>query len=185
MDHTVIARALHIPGVAPWISRVGFVTTVLLPAGLLCLAYEPLAVAQTAHEHQHAGAAVASLQLDAGRKWATDASLRSGMAGIRGEFDADHPAIHAGEETDAQYAALADRIQSQVNSIVADCHLPAEADANLHYVIVDLSQGTLLMRGQDPARTRHDGAALVHGALIAYGKYFDDRDWVAEPAMKH
>jgi len=30
------------------------------------------------------------------------------------------------------------------------------------------------MRGQDPQRTRHDGAALVHGALIAYGKYFDD-----------
>jgi hypothetical protein len=52
-------------------------------------------------------------------------------------------------------------------------------------VIADLSQGALLMRGQDPARSRHDGAALVHGALIAYGKYFDDPDWVAESAMMH
>jgi hypothetical protein len=30
------------------------------------------------------------------------------------------------------------------------------------------------MRGQDAQRTRHDGAALVHGALGAYGRYFDD-----------
>jgi hypothetical protein len=185
MNHVIIARALRIPGVLRWIGRAGLVRTVLLPACFLCLASEPLAVAQTAHQHQHAGTAVANLQLDAGHKWSTDASLRSGMAAIRGAFDADHPAIHAGKETDAQYAALAERIQSQVNSIVADCHLPAGADANLHYLIADLSQGAVLMRGQDPTRARHDGAALVHGALIAYGKYFDDPDWVADPAMKH
>jgi hypothetical protein len=145
------------------------------------------ALAQQEHQHQHGQAtvAVAQLQLDAGHKWATDASLRSGMAAIRSAFDADHPAIHAGNETDAKYAALADRIQSQVNMIVANCHLPEEADANLHYVIADLSQGAVLMRGQDTVRTRHDGAALVHGALIAYGRYFDDPDWVAEPGMKH
>lgn len=51
------------------------------------------------------------------------------------------------------------------------------ADANLHYVIADLLQGVSLMRGTDPARSRHDGAALVHGALLAYGKYFDDPGW--------
>jgi hypothetical protein len=135
--------------------------------------------------HQHAGAAVANLQLDAGHKWAADESLRSGMAGIRSAFDADHPTIHAGQETDAQYEALAGRIASQVNDIVKNCKLPAAADANLHYVIADLLQGVSLMRGQDPARTRHDGAALVHGALIAYGKYFDDPGWVAGPGMNH
>jgi len=152
-----------------------------------CTSIATSVFAQQEHPHQHgqATAAVGQLQLDAGKKWQTDATLRSGMAAIRGAFDADHPAIHAGQETDAQYAALADRIQAQVNSIVANCHLPAEADANLHYVIADLSQGVLLMQGQDPARSRHDGAALVHGALIAYGKYFDDPDWVAETGMKH
>jgi hypothetical protein len=157
----------------------------LLTAGLLSLTTVLPAAAQTAHEHQHAGAAVANLELNAGHKWATDPSLRSGMAAIRSAFDADHPAIHAGKETDAQYAALADRIQSQVNDIVKNCKLPAAADANLHYVIADLSQGAVLMRGQDPARTRHDGAALVHGALIAYGKYFDDPGWTSEAAAKH
>ena len=149
----------------------------LLTAGVLCLVSVLPVAAQTAHEHQHAGAAVASLELDAGHRWATDASLRSGMAAIRSAFDADHPAIHQGKETDAQYEALAARIESQVNEIVKNCKLPGAADANLHYVIADLLQGVSLMRGKDPARTRHEGAALVHGALIAYGKYFDDPGW--------
>ena len=68
-----------------------------------------------------------------------------------------------------------------MNSIVANCKLPPAADANLHYVVADLSQGMSLMRGEDPQRTRHDGAALVHGALRAYAKYFDDPDWKPEP----
>lgn len=141
----------------------------LLIAGLLCLASILPSAAQTAHDHGHGGASVANLQLDAGHQWATDASLRSGMAQIRAAFDADHPAIHDGKETDAQYEALAARVESQVNDIVKNCKLPAAADANLHFVIADLLQGVSLMRGEDPARTRHQGAALVHGALLAYG----------------
>ena len=131
------------------------------------------------HAHEHAGstAAIANLKLDGDRKWPTDASLRSGMAAIHAAFEADHPAIHAGQETDAQYEALAARIESQVNGIVANCKLPPAADANLHYVVADLLQAVSLMRGQDPKRMRHDGAALVHGALTAYGKYFDDPAW--------
>ena len=129
------------------------------------------------HQRDASTAAVASLKLDGTQKWTTDASLRSGMAAIRSAFDADHPAIHAGKETDAQYEALAGKIESQVNRIVAECKLPADADANLHLVVADLMSGVSLMRGQDAARTRHDGAALVHGALVAYGRYFDDPGW--------
>lgn len=137
------------------------------------------AVAQAQHEHMHhsSGAAVAQLQLDDGRKWPTDPSLRTGMAAIQAAFDADHAAIHAETQTDAQYATLAGRIEAQVQAIVANCKLPPAADANLHYLIADLLQGASLMRAQDPARSRHDGAALVHGALLAYGNYFDDPGW--------
>jgi len=153
----------------------------LAAAVLLGVSAATPALAQHAHEHEHdAGAAVSQVQLDAGRKWTTDGSLRSSMASIRSAFDADHPAIHEGTETDAQYATLAGNIESQVKSIVANCKLPPAADANLHYLIADLAQGVNLMRGQDPARTRHDGAALVHGALIAYGRYFDDPHWPDE-----
>jgi hypothetical protein len=127
-----------------------------------------------AHPHAHPAGAAAGLQLDAGRKWGTDAALRAGMAAIQRAFEADHPAIHSGAETDAQYAALAGRIDTQVQSIVANCRLPPAADANLHLVIADLLQGVAIMRGQQAARTRHDGAALVHAALQAYAKHFDD-----------
>ena len=67
----------------------------------------------------------------------------------------------------------------------ANCRLPPAADANLHYVIADVLQGVNLMQGKDPVRTRHDGAALVHGALIAYGKYFDDPKWTAQSSANH
>lgn len=151
-----------------------------MAVALLAVATATTARAQHVHEHGHphesTESAITQLQLDGERKWPTDASLRSGMAAIHAAFEADHPAIHAGQETDAQYEALAGRIEAQVNSIVANCKLPPAADANLHYVVADLLQGVSLMRGQDPQRTRHDGAALVHGALIAYGKYFDDPD---------
>jgi hypothetical protein len=153
-----------------WLGLVAVATIASLAA--------PTARAEPAHEHshEHATAAVGQMKLDGGKKWATDAPLRAGMAAIKAAFDADHAAIHAGEETNAQYEALAGRIEAEVNSIVANCRLPPEADANLHYVIADLSQGIRLMRGSDPARTRHDGAALVHGALLAYARYFDAAD---------
>jgi hypothetical protein len=126
------------------------------------------------HEHDQVGAMVANMQLDNGRKWATDAPLRAGMAAIQLAFDADHAAIHAGTESNAQYEALAGHIEAEVRSIIAQCSLPAAADANLHYALADLGRGVSLMRGEDPARSRHDGAALVHGALLAYATYFDD-----------
>jgi len=157
-----------------------WLTTVAILAATLALGAAPSVRAQhdQQHEHHHdeSTAAVAQLTLDGERKWPTDESLRAGMAAIHAAFQADHPAIHAGTQTDAQYEALAGRIESQVNSIVTNCKLPPAADANLHLVITDLLAGVGLMRGEDPARTRHDGAALVHGALRAYGKYFDDTD---------
>jgi hypothetical protein len=154
-------------------------------AGLTLLAMAPdHALAQHQHHAKHgSGGAVTQLQLKDGQKWQTDASLRQGMANIRAAFDTDHPAIHAGEQTDAQYTALATRIDEQVKSIVANCRLPADADANLHFVVADLLQGVSLMRGEDTARSRHDGAALVHGALNAYGRYFDDPDWKPDALM--
>jgi hypothetical protein len=137
--------------------------------------HEPVAADDSHQEHDHdqAGAMVANMQLDNGRKWPTDAPLRAGMAAIQAAFDTDHAAIHAGTESDAQYEALAGRIEAEVGNIIAQCQLSPAADANLHFAIGDLGRGVSLMRGEDPARSRHDGAALVHGALIAYATYFD------------
>lgn len=134
------------------------------------------------HEHgpANAEAAVAGLSLNGTARWPTDPSLRSGMAAIRTAFDADHAAIHAGKESDAAYATLAGTIEARVAEIVKSCHLPADADAQLHLVIADLLAGARLMKGE-PGQSRHDGAARVHGALIAYGRYFDDPGFSPNP----
>lgn len=159
--------------------------TLLVSLALLGLPAVP-AIAQHEHEHSHGHDAasgsglISQLQLDQGQRWATDEALRSGMAAIRKAFDQDHPRIHAGKQTDAQYDALAASIEREVNGIVARCKLPPAADAQLHLVVGDLLQGVGLMRGNDPARSRHDGAALVHGALRAYPKYFDDPGFAAD-----
>jgi hypothetical protein len=167
------------PGATPMTSSRPSLVTVVLAAAALAFASAAGRAQHAEHGHAHDAttAAILNLKLDGGEKWPTDASLRIGMAEIRAAFEADHPAIHAGKETDAQYDALAGRIEAQVNAIVANCKLPPAADANLHYLVADLLQGVGLMRGQDPQRTRHDGAALVHGALSAYGQYFDDPNW--------
>lgn len=125
------------------------------------------------------GAAIGQLALDAGRKWTTDAPLRAGMAAIHEAFDAEHAAIDAGSMEDARYEALAARIDTHVQDIVRNCKLPPAADANLHYIIADLARGAQEMRGRDPARTRRDGAVLVHGALGAYGEFLDDPEFGA------
>jgi hypothetical protein len=144
------------------------------------------AAAETEHRH-HADAGkalVSQLQLNAGEKWATDASLRAGMSAIRTDFDAHHARIHASSETDAQYGELATSVEKSVNRIVEQCKLPPAADAQLHFIVGDLLRGVTLMRGSDPEHSRHDGAALVHGALNAYGKYFDDPTWSSQPPTK-
>jgi len=129
------------------------------------------------HEHEHPTGAIAGLELDEGRKWPTDESLRAGMASIRKVFETHHPRIHAGTESDEQYVTLAQETENEVNFIIQNCKLPPAADANLHLVIADLLTGIRVMRGEFAGRSRHDGAALVHGALDAYGDHFDDPAW--------
>lgn len=153
-----------------------------MPAGTAFAQHEHGDPSQHA-QHEATGATVDQLKLNGTAKWATDVSLRKGMAGIRAAFDADHAAIHAGKETDAAYAALAGRIEAEVSDIVANCKLPPDADANLHFVIADLLQGASLMKGSDPAQSRHAGAARVHEALIAYGQFFDDPTWQPDAPM--
>ena len=63
------------------------------------------------HDAQAPGAAaIEQLALDAGRKWRTNEPLRAGMGAVHAAFAAEHAAIDAGSASDAQYDALAGRI---------------------------------------------------------------------------
>jgi hypothetical protein len=133
-----------------------------------------LAAAPTAHEH---GAAPATLSLNAGKKWPTDAPLRQAMGNIRAAMDASLHPIHEGRFGAAKYGALARKIDGEVGYMVANCRLEPKADAQLHLIVARLVEGAEVMAGKAKGTKRVDGAVKVLGALENYGNYFDDPSW--------
>ena len=145
-------------------------------AGMAAVAIVALLAAPPAGgQHTHSGGAH-TLSLDAGKKWATDASLRQGMTAIRDAVAADRRAIDAGSETAEQYRALAEKIDAQIASIVQHCKLAPAADAQLHVLLSDLVGGSEQMKSSEAAK-RRQGAASVVGALDAYPRYFEHPGW--------
>lgn len=148
--------------------------TVILVA-LAALAHPVSAV----QEHHHPGennAAVQKLQLNAGKKWATDAALRQSMDAINRAMATALPLIHADRFANSDYATLATTISHKVGYAIEHCKLEAQADAMLHLVIAELMAGTEIMEGKTAA-ARHDGAVRVRQALASYGKYFQHPNW--------
>lgn len=128
--------------------------------------------AAAGHEHGHGPTA---LSLDHGSKWATDATLRTGMANIGAAMAAARPAIHAGRFSAADYGALATQVEHDVGVIIAGCKLPSAADAQLHIVLTQVVEGIGMMRGdQKTGGERAQGADTVMRALNAYAAFFDD-----------
>lgn len=140
----------------------------------LCLA----GAAQAAHDHHHGHEAEApqKLQLNAGKKWATDASLRQAMSGINQAMSKALPLIHHQQFSDVQYQALAEGINQQIAFAIENCKLDAKADAMLHLIIADLQGGAEVMSGK-AGGDRHDGAVQVMHALKSYGQYFQHPGW--------
>jgi hypothetical protein len=145
-------------------------------AGAALLGLQTPAIAADAHQQGHGGAESHKLQLDHGKKWATDEALRKGMSEIRTLIDAQHEGIHKGKLKPADYAALGEKIEAQVGYVVANCKLDAEADANLHIVVGQMLEGVEAMKGKEKKRPRA-GAGKVVDALNEYGKYFDHPGW--------
>ena len=140
----------------------------------LCLA--GVAYAANDHHHGHDAEVPQQLQLNAGKKWATDASLRQAMSEINQAMAKALPLIHKQQFSDMQYQALADTVNRQVAYAIENCKLDTKADAMLHLIIADLQGGADVMSGKAGAE-RHDGAVQVLRALKAYGQYFQHPGW--------
>lgn len=146
-----------------------------LAAAALALGLALSAQAFAASEHSH-GSHGAELTLNNGQKWPTDEALRRGMGEMRTAMESSLGRIHPGQFTSADYVALADRLQRQVDYVTANCKLPEEADAQLHLVLAEILEGMDEMReGAD----RLEGAKRVVAALEAYGRHFNDPNWTA------
>jgi hypothetical protein len=146
---------------------------VLAALATLSLAAGSALAANHAHDHGHA-AATASLQLNAGKKWETDAPLRKAMAEIRRQMAGSLHAIHENRLSAKGYGRLAQAVEKAVGDMVANCKLGAQADEQLHIVIAYLLAGAEQMAGKTQPGKRMDGAVQVIGALDSYGRYFDD-----------
>jgi len=128
-----------------------------------------------AEPHSHGGAAApVQLQLDHGKKWRTDDALRQGMSGIHLAMEQSLPPIHNKTFTPAQYEALAERIQGQIDYVVGNCKLPEEADQQLHLVLERMIDGVAQMKAETG---REQGAVQIVEALGLYRDYFEPAGW--------
>jgi hypothetical protein len=144
---------------------------------IVCLSFSSCREAPThshGHGHGEGEQSVQSLTLNDGKPWETDASLRAGMTTIRDQMQAAVKPIHAGTYSADDYKALADRVQTEVTTIMSKCKLPPAADAQLHIVLTQIVAGADLMKKDGD---RKAGASKIIQALQSYGKYFDHPDW--------
>ncbi len=149
-------------------------TALLLSAALAA----PLAsLAATAHDH--GSAAPQQLQLNAGKKWDTDAPLRQAMGAVHKSVAQLLPAAHAGKATPADYDAFGNAVNQQVAYMVEHCKLPADADAQLHIVVAELMAGAEAAQGKHGEGQRAAGVVQVAKASNAYGKHFSHPGWKA------
>jgi hypothetical protein len=148
----------------------------LLFAGILSLATAQAMAKDDAHHH-HDGGTSAGLSLNNGAKWKTDAPLRQGMKNIRNVLEPQLPAIHNNKLKPAQYQALARAINDELSAIVMSCKLDKDADAMLHLVLADITEGVDALAGKNKQVGRHDGAVKVYKGLENYKTYFDHPNW--------
>ncbi|MBK9446027.1 MAG: hypothetical protein IPO00_08005 [Betaproteobacteria bacterium] len=155
----------------------------LLLLGAICMSIAGASIAAApaapgpAHKHEHGAATstpAATLQLNAGRKWETDAPLRQAMASIRQEMAAALHDIHENRLSAKGYGKLAQKVETEVGNMIANCKLGTQADEQLHIVITDLLGGAERMAGKVKGAKRQNGAVQVIGALEKYATYFDD-----------
>lgn len=147
----------------------------LLIAAMLAAPLTTLA----ADSHDHGSAKQHKVELNAGKKWATDAPLRQAMTALRTSTTAILPSAHAGKASAENYDAYGKVVAGQVTYIVQNCKLDPKADAQLHLVIGDIMTGAAIAEGKQPDQQRASGVVKVAQALNAYGKHFDHGGWQA------
>jgi hypothetical protein len=161
-------------------------TARVLTFGVLCLvgqatlAQAPSAADEhAAHGHEHAQAAAGALSLNAGEPWQTDAPLRRGMLQIRVASAMLTPAYEAAQLAQSQSAQLAEAVRGSVNTMMAQCQLPADADANLHIILGRLLAAAAAL---ETAPLAAEGLPAIQAALQDYGHYFAHPGWQEAPA---
>lgn len=122
---------------------------------------------------------IPKLQLDAGKKWATDEPLRRGMSAIYDATRKSAAALNDPEAKPAVFVTLGKQVEGEVGRIVKECKLPEDADKQLHFIVADLVAGADLLKAAEDATAGRAGLGKVSRALRMYGVYFDHPGWRA------
>lgn len=162
-----------------------FLPTLAIALALFCWAVQARAQAD-AHDHaasnahdDHGGTA---LSLNNGQQWETDAALRHGMLEIRTAVAMLTPAFEAGQLTQTQAHQLSEAVHGSVNTMIEQCKLAPEADANLHTILAQLLKGSAAL---EAAPLSVDGLPALHRALETYGHYFNHVGWQSDEHAEH
>jgi hypothetical protein len=148
----------------------------LLALFLLSTAFTVPGTALAQHDHSdHAHHAEQALQLDDGKRWATDDALREGMDRVRA-------AAQIAGDGHEQALKLAPAINDAIGHMVQHCNLAPKADATLHVLL-----GRLGAAAGALVKNPHDHAALaeVASVLETYPHYFDHPGWKAAHLHAH
>ena len=136
----------------------------ILAAGLAGTASPALA-----GQHDHGAAPAKAAQEAPAKRFATDATLRQEMKGIRASVEGlgHYEHGHMGPE---QAVTLATAIEVHVNTIIANCKLPPDADAALHEIIVPLLRNAGALK-KNPADL--SAIAPMREAIASYDRQFN------------
>lgn len=123
-----------------------------------------------AQQHAHHAPAPAATASAPAHRYTTDATLRQQMREIRGNVVALDE-FERGAMTPQRATQAADAIVGHVNTIVANCKLPPDADEALHRIIGSMLQSAATLKA-DP--NRRDAVTALHASLRQYATTFDD-----------
>ena len=134
-----------------------------------------VAMAADKHEHEHQpGPDDHSVEAKVGKKYESDAPLRSYMGKIRADVQSALDQVHQGRMKDKDYQILAQKTDQSVQSIFKECKLTAEADAALHGILAKIMAGSAAMKSGTSSEARREGLLKVSDGLKSYGKTFTD-----------
>lgn len=122
------------------------------------------------HDHGAQGGAPLKLELNDGKKWATDQPLRDGMHRMHQAVIPAYGAFNNKNLSADEAKQLTATIRAEIDGLIKNCKLDPKADAMLHIVIADLLTGAQLI-SENPMD--ENGIPKIVGALHAYAEHFD------------
>lgn len=137
-----------------------------------CLVSLVPAQAQQSHDHGHG----MQIELDHGRRWATDAPLREGMERVRAAVATARQADAQGRLSTRQAQALAVAVEDSIAFMIQHCRLEPKADSNLHILLGRFSAAVTAVKANPKAP---DGLPQMLEALDLYSHYFAHPGWKA------